>query len=213
MSSLRTHSGAMPTPDARFFFDLIDPCSYLVDERLRAVEAEARREGRVLRVVHHPLELVVPPDPLLDPEGAAWRERVRVTRDSAPPDFTLRPPRLVPWSRKAHELVLHAAEVGTEPVTARDLRRSLFRAFHRDGVDIGRVDRLLDLAQEAGLERSAAKAVLDVDRHLEPLRALREEAERLGAPGVPSLLAGGRWSTGILDADTLRRTLLRSDSR
>lgn len=197
----------------RFFFDLVDPCSFLLEERLRALQSEGRREGRELKISHHPLELVVPPDPLLDPGGEVWRERVRVTREAAPSDFTLVSPHLIPWSRKAHELVLHAAEVGDDPDGASELRRALFHAFHREGVDIGRVDRLLEVADEVGLERSAAKAVLDVDRHLEPLRALREEAERLGVPGVPSLLAGGRWLTGLPDADTLRRTLLPSLSR
>lgn len=210
---LRTDSVTMDTPAARFFFDLVDPCSFLLEERLRAVESEDRHDGREVRIVRHPLELVVPPDPLLDPEGDAWRERARLARDAAPSDFTLVSPRLVPWSRKAHELVLHASEVGDDPDTARDLRRALFHAFHREGIDIGRVDRLLEVAEGVGLERSAAKAVLDVDRHLEPLRALREEAERLGVPGVPSFFVKRRWLTGIPDADTLREMLSPAESR
>jgi len=69
------------------------------------------------------------------------------------------------------------------------------------------------VAEGVGLERSAAKAVLDVDRHLEPLRALREEAERLGVPGVPSFFVKRRWLTGIPDADTLREMLSPAESR
>jgi len=66
------------------------------------------------------------------------------------------------------------------------------------------------LAAEAGLDRSEAKAVLDVDRHAAALDDLREEAERLGIRGVPTLLITGERIEGLLPMETLRGLIERA---
>ena len=179
----------MPAQSPRFFFDYVDPLSYLFEIRLRRAEAETGRGA-----VRHPLELVAPPDPLLDPASDAWRARWEEARRAAEDEgIELATPRLVPWSRKAHELALHAQEEG-DPVPVHD---ALFRTFHQKGRDLGRVDVLVEVAVEHGLDRTAVKAVLDVDRHLDTLRSLRSDAERRGVRGVPTLLLGDRHVRGL----------------
>lgn len=191
-----------PAPP-RFFFDYIDPASFVLEVRLRRVERELGTE-----VVRHPVELRVPPDPVMDPSSPGWRARWEAARGVAAEEgITLVRPRLVPWSRKAHELGLEAREAGAwEPV-----HDALFRAYHQEGRDIGRVDVLVDVAIGHGLDRTATRAVLDVDRHLDPLLELRAEAERLDVPGVPTILAGERFTESLPDLDSLRRAL--SDRR
>ena len=165
----------------RFFFDYVDPGSFLVERILS--EEEARLGVAVERV---PFELNPPPAPLPDPRGEGWRRFWEGARAMAAEEgVTLAEPRLVPWTRKAHELALHARE---EQRFA-DVHRALFTTLLLDGKDLGRVDVLLEIATRHGLDLTRAKAVLDVDRHTGAVTDARAEAERLGVRGVPTLLA------------------------
>lgn len=192
-----------PAPP-RFFFDYVDPRSWIVDLRLRDVEGELG-----VAVVRHPLELIPPPAPLLDPEESPFSERWEEARSAGEVEgLDLRRPSRVPWSRKAHELAFHAQEKGVLV----EVHDAIFRAFHLEGRDIGRVDVLVDIATKAGLDLTGTKAVLDVDRHLDTLRALRQHAERRGVPGVPTILAGDRLLEGLPDRLAIR-DLLAGSSR
>jgi predicted DsbA family dithiol-disulfide isomerase len=101
----------------------------------------------------------------------------------------------VPWTRKAHELHAFAS--------ARDLgdrvRAAIFEAYFDAGRDIGRVDVLVDVAAAAGIDRTEAKAVLDVDRHGAEVAAVRAEAVELGVDDVPTVRVDGRLERGFPD--------------
>jgi predicted DsbA family dithiol-disulfide isomerase len=170
----------MPAP-VRFFFDYVDPGSYLIERMLAEVEAA---HGLVVERI--PYEVTPPPTPLVDPRGETWRRFWEGARAMAAEEgATLAEPRLVPWTRKAHELALHAREQGRFA----DIHPALFGAFLLEGRDLGRVDVLLDVATRHGLDLTAAKAVLDVDRHTGAVSDARASAERLGVRGVPTLLS------------------------
>ena len=177
--------------EPRFFFDYVDPLCWLWE---RVLALHEQRGGAA--VVRHPLELRPPPAELIDPEDGSWLARWEDVRGALPAGE--RPPRplLVPWTRKAHELALLAAEKGLFQA----VHGSLFRAYVEEGRDIGRVDVLVELAMGAGLDRTETKAVLDVDRHSAQVVRLRAEAERLQVRGVPSLLARGRLLEGASPA-------------
>lgn len=165
----------------RFFFDYVDPGSYLLERILEETGGEF--EGRVERI---PYEVTPPPAPLVDARGEEWRRFWEGARAmSAEEGVTLADPRMVPWTRKAHELALHAREHDRLP----DVHRTLFATFLLEGRDLGRVDVLLDVATRHGLDLTATKAVLDVDRHTGAVVDARARAERLGVRGVPTLLA------------------------
>jgi predicted DsbA family dithiol-disulfide isomerase len=85
---------------------------------------------------------------------------------------------------------------------------ALFRAFLEEGQDIGRVDVLVGIAKEAGLDPVETKAVLDVDRRTAELDGLRGDAERLGVRGVPTLLIAGERIEGVLPTEALRALLV-----
>jgi predicted DsbA family dithiol-disulfide isomerase len=109
----------------------------------------------------------------------------------------------MPWSRKAHELFLHARAQGCcEAVHA-----ALFRSFFEKQADIGRIDVLVALAEEQGLDASEARAVLDVDRYAAEVEEMREAALRSGVRGPPTLEAGGRRLEGLPDRGSLLRFL------
>ena len=195
----------MPNSTVRVFFDFIDPLSYLLHRELEALYAEANPTPSLPVVAWHPFELRPPPSPLITVDDEEVRERWALARMLAPGlGVDLSPNRLVPWSSKAHELLMHAGDRHT-PV----LRQRLFDAYLTEGMDIGRVDVLVELARGLGLDTTEAKAVLDVDRHRADVVALREEATAEGVSTVPTILFGGRILQGFHNRSALG-TLLRT---
>lgn len=184
----------MSSTPARLFYDFIDPLSYLMARELGSLPSISE-DG----VVWHPFELRPPPTPLvtLDDEAIAarWREAREIAGDTV--DFD--PPALVPWTRKAHELVLHAAEHERQT----PVRERIFDAYHLEGADIGRVDVLVELAVELGFERTGTKAVLDVDRHEAEAATLRADAASSGVTDTPTLVKGDERLEGFHNRDRL----------
>lgn len=190
----------MPPSPPRFWLDVVDPLSYLVEAELQALEDQGLEPVR-----RSALELRPPPQQLLDPDGASWTDRwSRAAELAAGLDLPLREQPLVPWSRKAHELLLHAREVDRE----REVRTAVLHAFHREGRDVGRVDVLVDLATSLGLDRTRTKAVLDVDRHATAVADAAREARGLGATAPPALWTGTELVQGFHNRDALRTLLI-----
>lgn len=196
----------MPTtPDptaATLYFDFVDPLSFLMDREVAAVEADlgihVRRVG---------IEINPPPWPLAEPEDPMWAERWHHAAELAGEvGVTLARPSLVPWSRKAHELVWHARESGA----ADAVRAAVFEAFFIEGRDIGRVDVLVDLAGRTGLDITETKAVLDVDRYSAQVSEARDEVVRSGVDTVPWLAAGARDLQGFHNRASLGTFLVGS---
>ena len=186
----------MHDADIIFHFDYVDPACRLLDEALIALAPAG------MRLTRRPFELRPPPLLPIDPESEAWRARCDGVRAAAR-DYGLRVsmPRWTPWSRKAHELFLHARAKGCcEAVHA-----ALFRSFFEKKADIGRVDVLVALAEEQGLDASETRAVLDVDRYAAQVGEMRDAALRDGVRGPPTLEMGDRRLDGLPD----RRGLLR----
>lgn len=186
--------------EARLYLDYIDPGSYLMERRLRRAAQAAGVRWRTL-----PWEVRRPPEPLLDPDDPAWRDywRSTVAESADGAALNAEPPALVPWTRKAHELGMFAREKGCFDT----VHASLFEAFLRECRDIGRVDVLVELGREAGLDLTEMKAVLDVDRFAGALDEVRESAAALGVRGVPTLVCGEEILEGIHDGETLARFL------
>ena len=181
---------------SRFYFDFLDPLSHLVELELR--EVERTHGGRVARV---PFELRPPPAPMLDPGAEAWRTRwdtaarAAEAREARLPD----PPALIPWTRKAHELVLIAEE---QDLGSR-VRRVLFERAFDARVDIGRIDVLVAIAVELGMDETETKATLDVDRHTPTVERARTAAEAEGVRAPPTLVFAGRKLEGFHNADEI----------
>lgn len=177
----------MPPADIRFFFDFVDPLSWLVERAL--VDLEGAGGARVRRVG---LELRPPPAALTRPTDPLWAGRWATARGAAP-QVRLEPPAVVPWTRKAHEL--HAFASGREAGAA--VRRGIFEAYFERGTDIGRVDALVEIAAAAGLDRTETKAGLDVDAHLEAVLEAGRAAAAVGVADLPALLVDGRLVQGF----------------
>ena len=198
-------SRAAPTTDdpapgtraAKLYFDVVDPISYLLDRELGAAEAETG-----CPVERIGIEISPPPNPLGAPSDAVWGPRW--DQALAIPGAALARPAFVPWSRKAHELLTHAAREGREW----QLRAALFGAFLEDGKDVGRVDVLVELARAVELDPSEVKAVLDVDKYGAEVAQRREDALRSGIRVIPTIVVDGHRLEGFRNRASLS-TFLR----
>ncbi len=178
-----------------FHFDFIDPVSYVVANMIEQAGAATLIEWRGF-------ELRPPPGRLIDPRGDAWR--VRHVRACALAERAgtgrLPEPTLLPWTRKAHEL----CEFARERDGARLVRLALFQAHFVDNVDIGRIDSLVDVAVQAGLDRTETRAALDVDHHTAAVLANREAARAQGIADVPALVSSHE---SLVDSGALREII------
>ncbi len=187
----------LTTPGPTLFFDFIDPGSYLASLMIDGAGAAD--------IVHwRGFELRPPPRPLIDPGADDWRRyHTTVAKEAGVLGAGMHAPDLLPWTRKAHEL--------TEFARDRDcyhaVRRALFMAHFIDRTDIGRIDLLVAVAHAAGLDRSEAKAALDVDRYTDTVSAHRDTARRVAVDGLPALVSGtGRVEGLTSPADASRWT-------
>ena len=184
------------------FFDYVDPLCYLLELELEQVLAEPG----VPEVVRVPSETCPPPHPLLDPDGPWWAARWGAAQTiAADLGHTLVEPRILPWTRKAHELVAHATTHGMGD----QAHRAVFQAVFGRGEDIGRVDVLVEVARSLGLDSQEAKVVLDVDRYSDQVAGLATRSKEAGVGEIPSLVREGRTLQGFHNRNALRTFLLR----
>jgi predicted DsbA family dithiol-disulfide isomerase len=195
----------MAPPDTpRFYFDYVDPLSWLMDREIDAALDALEDRGTIVRV---PVELRAPPAPLLDPGGAWWRERWKAATTLAEESALAEPrePTLVPWTRKAHEFVAHASEKGVGEAA----HRAVFEAFFVHGRDIGRVDVLVELGRALELDPTETKVVLDVDRFAERVAAATRAAAEAAVGEPPVLVAGTGELRGFHNRDAVGTFLRR----
>lgn len=177
------------------YFDYSCPYSYLAVTLLETAACTTP-----LRVVWRPLETrsetgneglaIAPVDTRSGAEGEV--------ENSADPDWSelgeraaelgvpLYRPEKWPATRAALQASEFARDLSEE--AHRRLHRAIFRAHFVRGMDIGRVDHLLQLATEEGIDTEALAAALEDGRYLEELARTESEAERYGIHQTPVFL-------------------------
>jgi len=104
----------------------------------------------------------------------------------------------------AHQLLGWAQEQGLQ----HPLKMALFSAHFTDGKDVSDTDTLLDIAASIGLDRAAAKEILDSQSKAEETRAHQQFWTERGVSGVPSMIFDGRYLlTGAQGAETYAQML------
>lgn len=88
-----------------------------------------------------------------------------------------------------HRLVQYAATVGKQ----REVVERFYHAYFTEGVSLFDGANLLDLAVEAGLDREAARAVLESDAFGDVVEADQRTVQGYGVSGVPFFVIGGRY--------------------
>src|SRR6185503_16864695 len=93
-----------------------------------------------------------------------------------------------PNTFNAHRLIWLAGGEGHQDAMVETLSRGYFS----EGRDIGDIDVLADLAGQAGMDRSAARAYLESGDGRAEVKAEEEIAQRAGLSGVPTFALDGR---------------------
>lgn len=90
---------------------------------------------------------------------------------------------------KAHELLHHAKSEGLQ----HEMEERLMSAYFTEGKHVGRIDDLVELAVEVGLDADATRDALDNDKHLPAVRQDQAQARAYGIQGVPFFVIDGQY--------------------
>ncbi|HEX6559024.1 MAG TPA: DsbA family protein [Longimicrobiales bacterium] len=178
------------------FADYVCPFSYMTVLGLDVLAAELAAD-----VQRRAFELSPAPMPTAAAAIAQQWQAVQELAGQAGLRFAR--PDVVPRTRKAHEAFKYAATIGRHLA----LERAIFDAYFLRGEDIGRIDVLVRIGAEIGMDATALKIALDLDVHTADVAQDRAIAEDLDIMGTPALLAGGEVHVGYLSKKQLREWL------
>jgi predicted DsbA family dithiol-disulfide isomerase len=110
---------------------------------------------------------------------------------------------------KAHRLAIYAKEFGLMG----EMNERLLKAHFIDGINIGDIEILGDLAKEVGLNRDDTLTMLNSDEYIDQVEADRYEAKQLDINSVPFFIFNNKY--GVQGAqptpvfiDTLEKAIL-----
>lgn len=207
----------LPTGDAEgealptyVYWDYCCPFCYVGERRLARLRSE-----RSLDVHWRPFEI----HPGLPEEGIPvkelgyapdrWTRMVRLVEEQAEElGLPLEIPSFVPRTRGPLQAAAFAQDVGGEAFG--ELHRALFRAYFADGRNIGRRPVLLEVAEEAGVDREGLENALEDERYADELRQVREETERYEITGTPTFLFGPYKVVGAAPMEVMREAATRA---
>lgn len=205
---------ARPTLTVEIWSDLICPWCWIGKRRFDEALAAFAHAGQVEVVLRayrlmpgHPVE---PVEAMLAGKyrmsSAQVDQMLRQVTDAAASvglDYDL-PGTLAGDTLDAHRLVKLAEATGR----AHALTERLYRAYFCEHGSLFDHAALLDFAVEAGLERSAAEAVLGSNAYRAEVEADIARAEQIGGRGVPLFVFGGRYAvSGAQPADMFAQAL------
>jgi len=178
------------------------------------------RLGELVRVdiKFHPFEL----NPTMGPEGqnivehiaqkygrtpeqaAEGRETLRERGEAAGVVIDTDDQRRIYNTFDAHRL-LYWAGLGTGQ---RALKRALLQAYFSEGRNPSDHDVLVDVAEQAGLDGTAAREVLTTGRYADEVRAAEREWQSVGITSVPAIILDGKYLiSGGQPADVFEQAL------
>lgn len=98
-------------------------------------------------------------------------------------------PEMLPNTMNAHRMIHWAGIEGKQAAMV----SALFRAYWRDGRDIGDTEELVDIAEEVGMDPVAVARLLATDADLDDLRARDVDARKKGVTAVPTFLIAQQY--------------------
>lgn len=165
--------------------------------------AEALKQTHTAHEIHwHPFEL----NPDMPEEGQNLREhimekygssqqesdasRIRITEAGAEVgfEFNFTDNTRMHNTFKAHQLLHWAADYGLK----HELKQALFAAHFTDNRNISDEEVLADIAEDVGLDREQALAVLADQRYAEVVRTAEQQMQQQGIQSVPAVIFNQR---------------------
>ena len=107
-------------------------------------------------------------------------------------------------------LALQAAEFARDNAKFHEYHQALFTSYFSEGLDIGDLDVLTQIARDIGLDADAMVSAVESRKYLPKLEEAKEDAARLGVTGVPTFYIDNRkLIVGAQPLDVFRKTLRR----
>ena len=109
-----------------------------------------------------------------------------------------------PSTLRAHRLIRRATDETAQTAVV----DALFLAYFTRGIDIGRVEALVAIAEAAGLDGDEMRDHLEGDEDTDAVLAEHNLAQRIGINGVPCFILDGRYAvSGAQSPEVLRRMI------
>ncbi len=106
---------------------------------------------------------------------------------------------------KAHELLHHAKAEGLQ----HEMEERLMSAYFTEGKHVGRVDDLVELAVEVGLDAAGTRTVLEESTYLPAVRQDQAQAQAYGIQGVPFFVIDGQYGVSGAQPPATFESVLR----
>lgn len=163
--------------------DYVCPFCYLQLPEIRRLEQSL---GALIELHWRAFELRPTPNPTLDPAGdymrSTWQRSVYpMERERG---MALQLPPVQPYSRRALEAAMFA---GAQNAFDR-MHEAIFSAFFVHGRDIGDIDVLVEIGENAGLPADELRRALFDQRYTAEVEDDQKLAYELGISGVPMIL-------------------------
>jgi len=110
---------------------------------------------------------------------------------------------------RAHELLHFAKAHGKQ----HEMKERLLRAYFIEGQHIGRIDDLVALAAEVGLDPDEAREALEQQTYLADVKADVAQAREYGINGVPFYVINGKYGvSGAQNPEVFAQALAQAAS-
>ncbi len=130
--------------------------------------------------------------------------QIAETAEAAGLDIDFGAIKRTPNTINAHRLIHWAGLEGRQTATV----STLFKAYFKEGRDIGDTQVLLEIAEKVGLDRDMIARLMDSDADAEDIRARDANARAKGVSGVPTfIVANQHVLTGAQPPDLWGRAI------
>ena len=144
--------------------------------------------------------------PTLDPHGdyltRVWKEHVYPLAEKM--GFTMNLPPVQPRTRLAHAAAKWAAGKGSFAA----FNRALFKAFFQDGLDIGKIKTLVQIAEKLDLAPNELVSDSQMNSYVASVLHDEEMARQANVKAVPAYVADGKiLAAGVQSLAQLQQLL------
>jgi predicted DsbA family dithiol-disulfide isomerase len=155
-----------------------------------------------------PFELHPAPTPTRKPEDSylqtAWKQRIYPMAEKL--GLHMRLPAVSPYPYT--NLAFQGLEFAKDCHKGNEYNDAVFRAFFQQSRDIGRIDVLVDVAMEAGLEPEKLRGALEQGTYRDRVQQLLKAAyESVRVTAVPTMIIGRLRLEGLYPADSIRQAI------